>query len=203
MANTSITLEVEVRERTGKGGAREARRQGLVPGVLYGGNRGPVPINLKSKEVLKAIHSGKFLSHLVTITHKGEPQTVIPQAVQFHPVTDLPLHIDLYRVEEDQLIKVDVSVHFKGEELSPGLKRGGTLNIVRHTVELLVPANAIPEFLEADVSELKIGDVVKISMIPLPAGAKPTIQDRDFTVATIASPGGAQAEDEAAEPAAG
>jgi large subunit ribosomal protein L25 len=203
MAQTSIILEVEVRDRTGKGGAREARRLGYVPGVLYGGDRGPVAINLKFKEVMKAINSGKFLSHLVTITHKGEPQTVIPQAVQFHPVSDMPLHIDLYRVEETQLIKVDVPVHFKGEDVSPGLKRGGTLNVVRHTVELLVPANAIPEFLEGDVSALKIGDVLKISMIPLPAGAKPTIQDRDFTVATIASPGGSQADDDAAEPAAG
>lgn len=190
MAKTGIVLEVEVRERTGKGGAREARRTGFVPGVLYGGPRGPVAINLKYNEVIKAIYSGKFIAHMITITHKGEPQTVIPQAVQYHPVTDQPLHIDLYRVEEDQEIKVEVPVHFKGEDACPGLKRGGTLNVVRHTVELLVPAGSIPEYLEADVSALQIGDVVKISMIALPPGAQPTIHDRDFTIATIASRGG-------------
>jgi len=190
MATTTINLEVDVRSRTGKGGAREARRQGFVPGILYGGKLGPVAINLKRNEVDKAINSGAFLSHMITITHKGKPQTVIPQDVQYHPVTDQPLHIDLYRVEEDQEIKVDVAVHFVGEEKSPGLKKGGTLNVVRHTVELLVPAGAIPDFLEADVSTLQIGDNVKISDIKLPENAQPTITDRDFTIATIAGRGG-------------
>ncbi len=186
MSKTEINLEVDVRPRTGKGGAREARRQGFVPGVLYGGKLGPVAINLKRNEVDKALNSGAFLSHMVTITHKGKPQKVIPQDVQFHPVSDQPLHIDLYRVEEDQEIKVEVTVHFVGEEKSPGLKKGGTLNVVRHTVELLVPAGDIPESLEADVSALEIGDNVKISDIKLPDNAEPTITDRDFTIATIA-----------------
>lgn len=186
MSKTEINLEVDVRPRTGKGGAREARRQGFVPGVLYGGKLGPVAINLKRNEVDKALNSGAFLSHMVTITHKGKPQKVIPQDVQFHPVSDQPLHIDLYRVEEDQEIKVEVAVHFVGEEKSPGLKKGGTLNVVRHTVELLVPAGDIPESLEADVSALEIGDNVKISDIKLPDNAEPTITDRDFTIATIA-----------------
>lgn len=190
MSKTEINLEVDVRPRTGKGGAREARRQGFVPGVLYGGKLGPVAINLKRNEVDKAINSGSFLSHMVTITHKGKPQKVIPQDVQFHPVNDQPLHIDLYRVEEDQEIKVEVAVHFVGEEKSPGLKKGGTLNVVRHTVELLVPAGDIPEHLEADVSALEIGDNVKISDIKLPENAQPTITDRDFTIATIAGRGG-------------
>jgi len=186
MSKTEINLEVDVRARTGKGGAREARRQGFVPGVLYGGKLGPVAINLKRNEVDKALNSGSFLSHMVTITHKGKPQKVIPQDVQFHPVSDQPLHIDLYRVEEDQEIKVEVAVHFVGEEKSPGLKKGGTLNVVRHTVELLVPAGDIPESLEADVSALEIGDNVKISDINVPDNAEPTITDRDFTIATIA-----------------
>ncbi len=190
MSKNEINLEVDVRPRTGKGGAREARRQGFVPGVLYGGKLGPVAINLKRNEVDKALNSGAFLSHMVTITHKGKPQKVIPQDVQFHPVNDQPLHIDLYRVEEDQEIKVEVAVHFVGEEKSPGLKKGGTLNVVRHTVELLVPAGDIPEHLEADVSALEIGDNVKISDIKLPDNAEPTITDRDFTIATIAGRGG-------------
>lgn len=199
MAKSNISLEVEVRERTGKGGAREARRNGFVPGVLYGGELGPVAITLKRNEVTKAIESGKFLSHLVTITHKGKPQLVIPQDVQYHPVSDIPLHIDLYRVEEKQEIKVEVPVHFKGEAVCPGLKRGGTLNIVRHEVELLVPAGAIPEYLEADISTLQIGDNVKISDIAMPEGAAPTITDRDFTIATIAGRGGKVETDDASD----
>jgi len=197
-----IVLTVDVRERIGKGGAREARRQGKVPGVLYGGGQNPVAINLDAIEILKALNSGKFLSNLVTIDHKGEKQSVIPQDVQFHPVTDQALHIDLYRVDEDQKVKVEVSVTFTGEDVCPGLKRGGTLNVVRHAVELLVPAGSIPDTLTADISELDIGDNVKISNIDLPAGAEPTITDRDFTIATIAGRGGAvetEGEEETAE----
>ena len=184
--SNDIVFNVEVRPRTGKGGAREARRQGLVPGVLYGGGEAPVAINLKRNEVIKAMSTGTFLSSTATLVHEGEKQLVIPQDIQLHPVSDQPMHVDLYRVDEKQQIKVEVAVHFTGEAVSPGLKRGGTLNIVRHTVELLVPAGNIPESLTADVSELDIGDNVKISDIALPGDAEPTITDRDFTVATIA-----------------
>ncbi|MEM6626169.1 MAG: 50S ribosomal protein L25/general stress protein Ctc [Pseudomonadota bacterium] len=182
---SDIVLNVEVRERTGKGGAREARREGLVPGVLYGGDLAPVAINLKRNEILKALNSGKFIANMVEIDHKGDKQSVIPQDIQFHPVTDTPLHIDLFRVDKDQAVKVEVSVRFVGEEVSPGLKRGGSLNVVRHTVELLVPAGSIPDELVFDVSTLDIGDNVKISSIELPEGAEPTITDRDFTIATV------------------
>ena len=204
MSKQQITFNVEVRERVGTGGAREARNQGLVPGVLYGGGQAPVAINLKRNEVIKAIETGHFLSSTATLVHKGEKQLVIPQAIQMHPVTDQPMHVDLFRVSADQKIKVEVPVHFKGEEASPGLKKGGTLNVVRHAVELLVPAGHIPEALEADVSALEIGDNVKISDITLPADAEPTITDRDFTIATIAGRGGKtesadDAEDAAAE----
>ncbi|MFC6198706.1 50S ribosomal protein L25/general stress protein Ctc [Ponticaulis profundi] len=186
-----LVLSVEVRERTGKGGAREARRQGLVPGILYGGKLGPVSIALKFNEVIKALNSGKFLAHMIEIDHKGDKQSVICQDIQFHPVTDNPEHVDLYRVDEDQVISVEVPVHFINEEASPGLKRGGVLNVVRHEVEINVPAGSIPEELVADVTGLDIGDNVKISNITLPKGASPTITDRDFTIATIASRGGA------------
>ncbi|MAT33611.1 MAG: 50S ribosomal protein L25/general stress protein Ctc [Ponticaulis sp.] len=184
MADLILTLEV--RERTGKGGAREARRNDMVPGVLYGGGKDPVAISLKKNEVIKALNSGTFLAHMIEVDHKGEKQSVIAQDVQFHPVTDMPEHVDLYRVDKKQIISVEVPVHFVGEEKSPGLKRGGTLNVVRHEVELNVPAGKIPEFLTADVSKLMIGDNVKISDIELPDGAEPTITDRDFTIATIA-----------------
>lgn len=208
MSKSKITFNVELRERTGTGGSRAARREGLVPGVLYGGGEDPVAISLKRNEVLKAIETGHFLSSTATLVHKGDKQMVIPQAIQMHPVTDQPMHVDLFRVSADQKIKVEVPVHFSGEEVSPGLKKGGTLNVVRHTVELLVPAGHIPESLEADVSALEIGDNVKISDITLPGDAEPTITDRDFTIATIAGrtataattdEEGDEAEDDAAE----
>lgn len=186
MSKSKISFNVELRERVGTGGSRAARREGLVPGVLYGGGEDPVAISLKRNEVLKAIETGHFLSSTATLVHKGEKQMVIPQAIQMHPVSDQPMHVDLFRVSRDQKIKVEVQVHFIGEEVSPGLKKGGTLNVVRHTVELLVPAGNIPESLEADVSELEVGDNVKISDIKLPSDAEPTITDRDFTIATIA-----------------
>jgi large subunit ribosomal protein L25 len=199
---SDIVLNVEVRERTGKGGAREARRNGLVPGVLYGGDRGPVPISLRRNEVVKALKSGKFVAHTIKIDHKGEQQLVFAQDIQFHPVSDEPVHLDLYRVDETQEIKVNVPVHFSGEGVSPGIKRGGALNIVRHEVELLCPANAIPERLEFDISALDIGDTVKISAIQLPANVRPTITDRDFTIATITGRGGKAAAADDAEDAA-
>ncbi|MEM7661328.1 MAG: 50S ribosomal protein L25/general stress protein Ctc [Pseudomonadota bacterium] len=182
----NVELTVEVRPRTGKGGAREARRNGLVPGVLYGGGEDPVAITLKKNELQKAFNTGKFRGNTVTLVHNGEKQLVIPQDIQFHPVTDQALHVDLYRVKANQIISVEVPVRFVGEDVAPGLKKGGTLNVVRFTVELNVAANAIPEALEADVSALEIGDNVKISDITMPEGAEPTIGDRDFTIATIA-----------------
>lgn len=190
MSKTQIVFNVEVRERTGTGGAREARKNGFVPGVLYGGGIDPVAISLKKNEVIKAIETGQFLNSTATLVHKGERQLVIPQGIQMHPVTDQPMHVDLFRVKPDQVIKVEVPVHFKGAEVSPGLKKGGTLNVVRHSVELNVPAGQIPEALEADVSKLEIGDNVKISNIALPKDATPVIGDRDFTIATIAGRGG-------------
>lgn len=198
MSKTQIVFNVEVRERVGTGGAREARKNGLVPGVLYGGDIDPVAISLKKNEVIKAIETGQFLNSTATLIHKGERQLVIPQGIQMHPVSDQPMHVDLRRVKLDQIIKVEVPVHFTGMEVSPGLKKGGTLNVVRHSVELNVPAGKIPEALEADVSKLEIGDNVKISSITLPEGAEPAITDRDFTIATIAGRGGKQDVEEAA-----
>jgi large subunit ribosomal protein L25 len=190
-----IVLNVEVREKSGTGAARASRNAGNVPGVLYGGPRGPVSIEVPRRDLDKALRSGKFVAHMVTLAYKGETQPVIPKAIHYHPVTDEPLHFDLYRVEEDALIDVDVPVHFLNQETCPGLKKGGALNIVRHTVSLKVLAGAIPEEITVDLSKAEIGDVIHISNIALPPGAKPTIQDRDFTIATIVGRGGKQEEE--------
>ena len=180
-----IVLNVDVREKTGTGGARATRNSGLIPGVLYGGKRGAIPIQINAKDVELAIRSGKFLSHMVELNHQGEKQPVIPRAIQFHPVSDKPIHIDLYRVEENAEIAIDVVVHFKNHEASPGLKRGGALNVVRHTIKLKCKANKIPEEIVIDLTGRDIGDSVHISQITLPEGARPVIRDRDFTIATI------------------
>ncbi|WP_240007038.1 50S ribosomal protein L25/general stress protein Ctc [Pseudaquidulcibacter saccharophilus] len=196
--SSNIVIEVDVRGETGTGSARAVRREGRVPGILYGGGLDPVAISAKGNELLKAIRSGKFIAHTVTLEHKGEKQLVIPKDVQWHPVTDFPVHFDLYRVDENSIINVEVPVHFLNQETCPGLKKGGVLNVVRHTVELDVPAGKIPESIEVDLTGMEMGHVIHISAIKLPEGAKPTI-DRDFTVATIASRGGAQAAADDAE----
>ena len=195
-----IILNVELRERIGTGGARAARREGLVPGVLYGGDKDPVAITVKSNEFRKALYTGKLLGHLVTLKHGSETQPVIAKVVDMHPVTDEPMHFDLYRVDEHQTIKISVPVHFKNQEASPGLKKGGTLNVVRHEVELSCPADAIPEELVFDLTGLEIGDTIRIGAFELPKGVTATV-DRDFVIATIA--GSAASASEAAEEAAG
>jgi large subunit ribosomal protein L25 len=179
-----IILNVEIRDRAGTGGSRETRRQGLVPGVLYGGNQAPVNIAVKVNEFRKALYTGKLLGHLVTLQHGADKQSVIAKAVQFHPVTDVPLHFDLYRVDEHQLIKIEVPVHFKNHETSVGLKKGGTLEVIRHTVELACPADKIPEELVIDLASHDIGDVIRISEVKLPEGVRPA-QDRDFVIANL------------------
>jgi large subunit ribosomal protein L25 len=179
-----IILNVELRDRAGTGGSRETRRQGLVPGVLYGGNQAPVNIAVKVNEFRKALYTGKLLGHLVTLQHGADKQSVIAKAVQFHPVTDVPLHFDLYRVDEHQLIKIEVPVHFKNHETSVGLKKGGTLEVIRHTVELACPADKIPEELVIDLASHDIGDVIRISEVKLPEGVRPA-QDRDFVIANL------------------
>ena len=195
-----IILNVELRERIGTGGARAARREGLVPGVLYGGDKDPVAITVKSNEFRKALYTGKLLGHLVTLKHGNETQPVIAKVVDMHPVTDEPMHFDLYRVDAKQTIKISIPVHFKNHEASPGLKKGGTLNVVRHDVELACPADAIPEELVFDLAGLEIGDTIRIAAFDLPKGVTPAL-DRDFVVATIAgsAAGASEAAEEAAE----
>jgi large subunit ribosomal protein L25 len=197
MATKTDVFYCEVRERTGTGGARDARRSGFVPGVLYGGDKGPVSIRLRQKEVREAFAAGRMRSHLAKIDVPGQDylQPVIAREVQVDPVRDLPIHVDLMRVDENTRIDVAIPVRFKNEELSPGIKRGGVLNIVRHTVELYCPATAIPEFLETSLEGLDIGDSIHISAFKLPEGVTPVITDRDFTVATIAAPSALRSEE--------
>ena len=192
-----IILNVEVREQTGTGGARATRRDGKVPGILYGGGKDPVAIAVKSNEFRKALYTGKLLGHLVTLKHGNETQPVIAKDVQMHPVTDEPVHFDLYRVDAHQQIKISVPVHFRNHDDSPGLKRGGTLNIVAHELELLCPADQIPEELVFDLTGLDIGDTIRVGAVTLPAGVQAT-GGEEFVVATVAG-SSAQAAEEAAE----
>jgi large subunit ribosomal protein L25 len=197
MAMAEIVLNVEVREGVGTGAARAARREGKVPGVLYGGGQDPVAIAVRANEFRKALYTGKLLGHLVTLKHGKETQPVIAKDVQLHPVTDEPVHFDLYRVDAHQTIKISVPVHFRNQEESPGLKRGGTLNIVAHEIEIQVPADQIPEELVVDLTGLDIGATIRVGDVPLVKGASATA-DADVVVATIAG-SSAQESEEAAE----
>ena len=194
-------LKAEVRDRVGKGAARAVRRQDKVPAVIYGEKQPPIPIAIPQRETTQRLHAGGFLTHLVNIEVNGETIRAIPKDYQLDPVRDSLIHVDFLRVGEGARLTLDVPVHFINHGISPGLKRGGVLNIVRHAVEMQVPADAIPEYIEVDLAGLDIGDSVHISSITLPEGAKPTIVDRDFTVATIAGAGAAIEEAAAEKPA--
>jgi large subunit ribosomal protein L25 len=191
-----IVLNVEVRERSGTGGARAARRAGQVPGILYGGKEGPVSIAVREPDFKKALYTGKLLGHLVTLRYGKETQAVITKDVQFHPVTDEPTHFDLYRVEADQLIRIAVPVHFRNQEESPGIKRGGVLNINLHELEVMAPANQIPEALTIDLTGMDIGDAVRGADVALPPGIELIAALSEATVASIATSSALQSEEE-------
>ena len=182
---TEIVLDIEVRENTGTGNARAARRAGALPGVLYGGGKDSIAIGLSQNEVVKAINSGELIGKMIKLSNKGKKQFALTQDIQFHPVTDVPMHIDFYRVNEDSEITVEVGTTFVGEDVSPGLKKGGTMNVVRYSIEVNCPAGDIPETIEVDVSELEIGDSLHISDLKLPKGVTSAITDRDPTVLTV------------------
>ena len=186
MSHESYELKAEAREGVGKGSARLVRRNGKIPAVIYGDKQPPLPITVDYKELYYKIHGGGFMTTIATIDVDGKKVQVLPKDYQMDPVRDVPLHVDFLRVGKDTIVTVNVPVHFVNEEKSPGIKRGGVLNVVRHEVEFTVPANAIPEFITVDLAGLEIGASVHISHIKLPEGVKPVIQDRDFTVATVA-----------------
>ncbi|MBL4871070.1 MAG: 50S ribosomal protein L25/general stress protein Ctc [Robiginitomaculum sp.] len=196
---TDTVLDVEVRDDTGTGNARATRRAGLIPGVLYGGGEAPIAISLKQNEVIKALNTGNLIASMVKISHKGEKQSAITKDVQFHPVKEMPLHIDFYRVKADSIITVEVKTHFVGEEECPGLKQGGTLNVVRYTIEVNCPAGDIPDSIEIDLSKLEMGDSLHISELKFPEGVTSAITDRDPTVLTVVMTRGEEVEDESEE----
>ena len=196
-------ISANQRDRVGKGSARAARRAGMVPAVIYGNKQPALGIELEARVIRKIIHEPGIFSRLLKIAVGGEEITVLTRDIQFHPVSDEALHLDFLRVSEDSTIAVAIAVEFINEDKCPGLRIGGTLNVVRHEVELNCPANNIPEKITIDLEGVKIGESIHISAIELPEGVSPTITDRDFTVATMQSPGGGvkneDDEDEAAE----
>ena len=192
----AIELKAWARGRSGKGGARATRREGRIPGILYGDKREPESIAVDYRAISQQLHTGHFQSTIFTLDVDGTKTRVIPRGVQLDPIRDFPIHVDFMRVGKDALVNVDVPVRFLNEAASPGLKRGGVLNIVRHEIAVRCPADAIPDHFEVDLTGLEIGDSVHISAIALPKGVRPTISERNFTVATIV---GRSAE----EPAAG
>ena len=198
-----IEIKASVRPQGGKGAARAARREGKVPAVIYGAKKTPEPIVVDHKELWMQIRTGRFLATVFEINVDGTKSRVIPRDVQLDPVRDFPIHVDFQRIGEDGRVRVSVPVRFINEALSPGLKRGGVLNVVRRLIEVTCPADAIPDFFEINLEGLEIGHSVHISAVKLPAGVKPTIIGRDFTVATIAGALAAKPEVDEAAAAAG
>lgn len=187
MANV-ITMSARARDRVGKGAARAVRREGFVPAVIYGGKQPPLSIAIDPKALNRELDKGTLFTGLLDLQVEGTKHRVLARDVQYHPVTDRPLHADFLRVSERTRIDVAVPVEFTNEETCPGLKRGGTLNIVRHEVEVSCLASAIPQAIVVDLNGLDIGDSIHISHVNLDDGVEPTITDRDFTIATIAAP---------------
>ncbi len=196
----TVNINAASRDRAGKGAARAIRREGRVPGVIYGDKKDPQLVSLDYRELMKHVQTGRFLSTLVDIDVDGSKVRAIARDVQFDPVRDFIIHVDFLRLGKDSKIAVEVPVHFINEEVSKGIKRGGVLNVVRHAVEVMCPVDEIPEQFEIDLTGWDVGESIHASALKLPAGISFTITDRDFTIATIASPsGGIQEEDEAGE----
>jgi large subunit ribosomal protein L25 len=197
MAGEIPDLNAAVRTGTGKGAARQARREHYVPGIVYGGGADPLPINLKFNELLKRLKEGRFLSTLFNLKVEGQEDVrVICRGVQRDVVKDLPIHVDFMRLRRASRINLFIPVEFVGQEKSPGLKRGGVLTVVRPEVELVVTAGDIPEKVTVDISALNIGDIVHISDVTLPEGTKPTITARNFVIANISAPSGLRSSDD-------
>ncbi len=182
------TIAAERRERAGKGPARAARRAGRVPGVIYGSKKDPSMVTLDPRDLDRELRTGSFMATIYDVQVEQDKERVLPRDVQFDPVTDKPIHVDFLRVSAATGVTVQIPVNFLNDEESPGLRRGGLLNVVRHEIEMTCRADAIPSGIDIDLTGLDIGDSIHISMISLPDGVVPTITDRDFTVATIAAP---------------
>ncbi|MCH4891622.1 MULTISPECIES: 50S ribosomal protein L25/general stress protein Ctc [unclassified Sphingomonas] len=184
-----LTLSAETRDRVGKGASRSLRREGRVPAVIYGNKQDPQPIHVNERELMKLLMSGHFMNSIVMVDGVGKSAIrTLPKDVTFDPVSDRPVHVDFLRISEHATVTVAIPVVFVDEEESPGLKRGGVLNIVRHELELVCDAAEIPDHVDVSVKGLDVGESLHISAVTLPKGTKSAIDDRDFTIATIAAP---------------
>jgi large subunit ribosomal protein L25 len=181
----AIELKAWTRGSSGKGGARSERREGRIPGIVYGDKQEPETISVDYRTIYQQLHTGHFQSTIYVLDVEGKKTQVIPRAVQVDPIRDFPIHVDFLRLSKDAQVTVEIPVRFLNEAASPGLKRGGVLNIVRHEIAVRCPADAIPDHFEVDLTGLEIGDSVHISAVKLPEGVRPAITKRDFTVATI------------------
>ena len=199
----ALKLAAEARDRAGKGASRAIRREGRVPAVIYGNKKEPVQVHVEAKALVKLLQTGHFLSSVVELEVGGKTERTLPRDVQFHPVTDRPIHVDFLRLSKDARVTVAVPVRFTDDEESPGIKRGGVLNIVRHEVELVCPADAIPDEIVASLKGLDVGESLHISAFNLSANLKPVIDDRDFTVATIVAPSALRSSEDAEAAAEG
>jgi large subunit ribosomal protein L25 len=190
-----LTLPAETRDRAGKGASRALRRDGRVPAVVYGNNQDAVSIHVEEKLLAKMLSSGHFMNSVVMIDAPGQTLRTLPKDVQFHPVSSRPVHVDFLRIGEHSKVTVAVPVRFENEEASPGIKRGGVLNVVRHELELTCDAAEIPDEIHIDLAGLDIGDSIHISGIQLPKGVESAITDRDFTIATLVAPSALRSEE--------
>jgi large subunit ribosomal protein L25 len=195
-------LKVETRDGTGKGPAFQARLKGLIPGVVYGGTAKPQNVAIDGRTLERAVEAGHFLTTLLMLDVAGQKTRVIPREVQLDPVSDRPVHVDFMRLVEGATVRLEIPVHFNGQDVSPGLKKGGVLNIVRHAIGLICPADSIPNTIEVDVSTLDINETIHINALTLPKGVKPVIRGRDFTVCSIVAPTSVIEEQKAAAAAA-
>ena len=184
----TLTLPAEARERAGKGASRALRREGRTPAVIYGGKEEPTMIHVEQKELVRQLGTGHFMNSIVNIEIGGKTVRTLPKDVAFHPVTDRPTHVDFLRLTGDSKVEVAVPVVFINEEASPGLKKGGVLNIVRHELELVCASDSIPEEIQIDVAGRDVGESIHISDVTLPKGVTSAITDRDFTIATLVAP---------------
>ena len=191
----ALTLAAETRDRGGKGASRALRREGRVPAVVYGGKEEPLSIHVEERLLSRMLGTGHFTNSIVMIDVGGKQIRTLPKDVHFHPVSDRPLHVDFFRLAKNASVDVSVPVLFINEEDSPGLKRGGVLNVVRHELELVCDASKIPDDIQIDVTGLDIGDSIHISNITLPDGSTSAITDRDFTIATIVAPSALKSEE--------
>ena len=183
-----LTLPAETRDRAGKGASRALRRDGRVPAVVYGDKKEPLSVHVEEKLLTKMLSTGHFMNSVVMVEVGGKPNRTLPKAVDFHPVTSRPIHVDFLRIGEHSKVNVNIPVRFDNEEASPGLKRGGVLNVVQHEIELICDAAEIPDELHIDLTGLEVGDSIHISSVNLPDGSVSAITDRDFTIATIVAP---------------